>query len=410
MLLIDNYRMATASLRSNRLRSLLTMLGIIIAVVGVVTVVSIGEGVKRQVSGQVDKLGNDTLTVQPGKTVNREQDGAIAGINLLSTLPSGVALSEKDTETITRTQGVKKVAPMSLVNGVPATAERSYEQALIIGTSPALPEVIHHKVEFGSFFSANDNGKKVAVIGTLVAEKLFGESVPVGKNVMIRGQEFVVRGIFENFEINPLTPGMDFNNAIFIPIAAVKSINQGQVQFYEVRAQLNNVDTKKETAGAVGEALKDSHGGQDNFTVLLSDDTVSIANSIVKLITNMVIVVASISLFVGGIGIMNIMLVSVTERTREIGIRKAVGATNGQIRMQFMIEAAVLSVCGALIGVALSGLVNLGLLLTTDLQPVIQWQVVAIASVVSAITGVLFGAAPAFKASRKDPIEALRPM
>lgn len=408
MMFSDYFQMAIASIRANRLRSLLTLLGIIIGVAGVVTSVSIGEGVKQQIGQETHKLGQDVVSVRPGNVLDKDQSGIVSGINTLaSSSQSGSVLSEKDLAAIRESKKVNTVVPLSLATGLPKTESREFNDSVIIGTTTNLPEMLHQKIEFGGFFSGDDEGKNVAVIGTRVAEKLFGEFAPLGNTFTLRGEEYIVRGVFESFESTALSQGIDFNNAIFIPYSTSKRISGG-VQFYEILAKLNNKDQINTAMADITEKLKSSRGGEEDFTILRANDSIASTNSVIALITSMVVVIAAIAMIVGGIGIMNIMLVSVTERTREIGIRKAVGASDAQIGWQFLVEAAVLSIWGAIIGVVVSGLINLFLRVMTDLQPVIVPEVMAFAMVVSVLVGVLFGAAPAFKAAKKDPIEALR--
>lgn len=405
----ENFRMARTSLRSSRLRSFLTMLGIIIGVVSVVTIFSLGEGVKRQLSRESKHLGNNLITIRPGKLVNRDKSGNITSVNLLSNF-SVTSLNGKDLDVVSKTPHVKSFLPLSVVVGAPSYNDKNYDKSFVIGTTPNMPEVLKQKVEFGAFFAVEDHNKRTAVVGRDVAEKLFGEAVPIGKSMQIRGQEFIVQGIFEKFESNALNPAINFDSGVFIPYDTAKAISGGQSQIYEILVQVDSPDSVPETAGKLTESLKAAHEGQEDFTVLKNDETITASTTIINLITQLIALVAAISLFVGGIGIMNVMLVSVSERTREIGLRKAIGATNRQIRDQFMIEAILLSFWGAFIGVLLSFLTNFVIRITTDLQPIITWQVVLTATLVSMIVGLVFGMAPAIKASRKNPIDALRSM
>lgn len=409
MMFSDNFQMAITSIRANRLRSLLTMLGIIIGVVGVITSVSIGEGVKRQINRETDKLGQDVVSVRPGNILNRDQGGLISGINTLgSSSQAGAVLSDKDLEVLRKVPEVNTVVPLSLIAGLPKTDTREFPDGVVIGTTTNLPEMLRQEIEFGGFFSGDDEDLKVAVIGTRVAEKLFGEFTPLGETFDLRGEEFIVRGVFEEFESSALSQGIDFNNAIFIPSKTARELSGGNINFYEILIKLNDARSAADATVDIREALKSSHGGEEDFTVLRANDSLASTNSVVRLITTMVFAVALISMIVGGIGIMNVMLVSVTERTREIGIRKAVGANDSQIGTQFLIEAAVLSVWGAAIGVAAAGILNIFLRAMTDLEPVILWEVVIFATAASILVGVIFGAAPAYKAAKKDPIDALR--
>ena len=407
LLISDNYRMAVSSIRSSRVRSFLTMLGIIIGVVSVVTTVSLGEGVKNQVSNQISRLGNDLITIQPGKLVDRDENGKITSVNLLSTLGRGT-LSENDLESVKSADNVAEVTPLNLVTGTPKIGNKTFSGATVVATAENLPGMISQELEFGSFFENDGLSSNSAVIGRKVAISFFDENVPIGKTMVIHGHEFVVSGVFEKFNSNPIDPTLDMNSTIFIPYETGKEIAEGSTHIFQIFARTNNPANAQSSADSITASIKSNHGGEDDFTVLKQDDTLAIAQSVVNLITSLVAGIAAISLLIGGIGIMNIMLVSVSERTREIGIRKAIGATNRQIRLQFLIEAVVLTVWGALIGLFISLLVNIGLRISTDLQPAITWQVVVIATGVSIIVGVIFGITPAIKASIKDPIESLR--
>ncbi len=401
--------MARTSLRSARLRSFLTMLGIIIGVVSVVTIVSLGEGVKRQLSREVKHLGDTLITVRPGKLVNRDSNGNITSVNLLSGF-SVSTLTGKDLDAISKTPHISLAVPLSLVIGTPSNNDKTLDKSFIIATSPDMPEILNQKVEFGTFFGEEDHNKRTVVIGQVIAEQLYGEAVPIGKSMQIRGQEFIIRGIFEKFTSNGLNPAIDFNAGVFIPFDTGKVISGGNQPIYEILAKVDTPEAVDDTARDVTNSLKAAHSGQEDFTVLKHDETISVSASAINLITRLIAMLAAISLFVGGIGIMNVMLVSVSERTREIGLRKAIGATNRQIRDQFMTEAMLLSFWGSAIGILLALITNLIIRITTDFQPIITWPVVAIAMGVSVLVGLIFGTAPAIKASRKNPIDALRSM
>lgn len=408
MMIPDNFRMAVASLRSAKLRSFLTMLGVIIGVASVVTTVSLGEGVKRQVSGQLDLLGGDLITIRPGQT---PETGSGSGLGSFGILSSGMgigSLTELDLKTVRDTDGVRDAVPLSLINAVPSARDKKYEHGLVLATNGNLPSVLNQKVEFGVFFNPSEDDRQVAVIGASASAELFRESAPIGKTIQIRGQDFIVRGILEETAASPFNPGPDFNNAIFIPYTAGKNLNDNVAPIYQILAKPKKANEVDIAISGISANLEKVHGGQRDFTILGREDNLAVTNEVVVLLTSLIGGIAAVSLLVGGIGIMNVMLVSVSERTREIGIRKAIGATSRQIRTQFLIEAVVLSLWGAVIGLLVSGVINFMLRVTTEFQPVITWQTIGIAAAVSILVGAVFGAAPAFKASRKDPIEALR--
>lgn len=401
-----NFKMAVDSIRQARARSLLTMLGVIIGVVSVVTIVSIGEGVKNQIREGSEKAGNSLITVRPGNTVTRNDSGAVTGVNIPAIL-AGSALSEKDWQAVAGLQSVKSAIPLSYVNGIARIDNREFREGAIFATSEKLPAALNQEIQYGSFFNDDDSGKQVAVIGKRVAEKLFKENIPIGRSFEIRNQSFIVRGVFEEFDTPPLSIDADYNSAIFIPYKVGKSIDSvGAIQQLLVLPKDKiSADT---LATDVRAQLNAVHGGSGDFSVLKQEDALAATTSVLDILTRFMTGIAAISLVVGGIGIMNIMLVSVSERTREIGLRKAIGATNQQILSQFVIESAVLSLAGGIIGVIGSLLANYFIRLLTEFQPAVSLPVMGGALVISLVVGVVFGTAPALKAARKDPIEALR--
>lgn len=395
-----------SSVRSAKLRSFWTMLGVIIGVTSVIMVVAIGEGIKQQISGQIHHMGKNIIIVRPAElhgSTGLNSNGA----NLLSGLNISGSLTQKDVSIVSNSKGVTASAPLTITTGNVQNDGVTYSKGFVIGTSEDLPSILNQSVEFGAFLTNNDVGSNVAVIGQKVADDLFSEDVPLGRSFTFHGQRFIVRGIFNKFDTTPLSEQADFNNAIFIPNDVAESLSNNTAPTYEILAKASTGQTAK-VAATISSDLQKSHGGQANFSVLQGNQNIGSSDEILNLLTRLIAGVAAISLLVGGIGIMNVMLVSVAERMHEIGIRKAVGATNGQILSQFMIEASVLSLAGGVIGIALSFGLDLILRLTTELKPVISWHVVLIATGVSLLVGIIFGSVPAFKAARKDPIEALR--
>lgn len=402
----NNAKLALASLRSAKWRSFLTMLGIIVGVVSVVTVVSIGEGVKQQLVAQINQSGPDLITVRPGKVVNRDSAGNVTGYDMLGMIGAG-DLEESDWQGIQKIDNVGLTVPMNLVPGVlEAANDKKYADGFVIGAPDGVPEVLNQEIAYGTFYTKST--KDAAVIGKRIAERLFEENVPIGKSFQFRGRSFIVRGVFDEFLTSPLTPASDYNNAVFIPYDVSKELTSGETHIYQVLVKPNKPENARQVATDIRAALRADRAGQDDFTVLQQEENLALAGSLLGLLTAMITGVAAVSLIVGGIGVMNIMLVSVSERTHEIGIRKAIGATNQQILSQFLLEAAVLSFVGGVLGVIFSLLLNYCLRIFTDIQPVITLPVVLIATAVSLTVGIVFGITPALRAARKDPIEALR--
>jgi len=398
-----NFRLAVESLRSSKWRSMLTMLGIIIGVVSVVTTVSLGEGARQGVLSQIRKSGDDLITIRPGIAKNRASEPVN---NFFGPRYAGT-LSESDYSAVRGLPTTDKIAPFSYVSNSISKENKTYNEGLVIGTSQDLPNVLGQKIRYGSFFKNDEAQRNTAVIGTRVAERLFGENVPIGKYFTIRGKPFIVQGIFDEFIASPLSRSTDFNTAVFIQFDTAKEIT-GSSDIYQILARPSNGVNKDKYSIDIQKALLASHGGQSDFTIQNQSDKLSESNEALTMMTSFVAGIAAISLIVGGIGILNIMLVSVTERTREIGIRKAIGATTGQILNQFLFEAILLSICGGIIGLILSLLANYLFRIFTELTPIITWPIMVIAFLVSMTVGIIFGVTPALTAAQKRPIDALR--
>ncbi len=409
MLLGGYIKLARSSMRSSRWRSVLTMLGIIVGIVSVVTTVSIGEGVKQQIVNQIERRGEDLITILPGKTDADSASGYFARLNPTAPRVSS-AFGESDLQALRATPGVSRLAPFGTVTGEVAAGSESFAATQVIATSEDLPNVLNQKLAFGTFFTDKAEGSvNSAVIGQRVAEELFGENVPLGRELTVRGTKFIVRGVFEEFDANsPLLAVDNYDNAIFIPYRVGQELMGGSMAIYQVLARPSESQNTSILITALHNALAAARGDATDYAVLKQSDALELTDGTLALLTTMIAGVASISLVVGGIGIMNIMLVSVTERTREIGVRKAVGATNRQILYQFLTEAAVLSFVGGVLGVLMSLGVNFVLRIMTNLEPVVSLASVLVAVGVSFAVGVLFGSAPAVVASRKDPIDSLR--
>lgn len=402
-----NVKMTLQSVRSTKWRSLLTMLGIIIGIVSVVMTVGIGEGVKQEVAKQVNQFGDDLITIRPGNLQQRNGK-LVSNTDLLFGLNSLSGLTERDLETVQKSDKVRLAAPLSIVPGAVQADSRKIENSLVLATNNNLPGALNRTIRYGDFFDTNTQQGNFAVIGRNVADRLFDEQIPLGRSFTFRGQTFVVRGMFDEFKSTPLSPVSNFNDAIFIPYKVAERLTGNSTQMYSILAKPDKPETMDQAIAAVEKNLLAAHGGQKDFSVLDPEANLTASSDVLSLLTTMIAAIAAISLLVGGVGIMNIMLATVTERMHEIGIRKAIGATNRQILNQFMLEAAVLSLLGGIVGIIVSIVGVYGLRLYTDLQPIISWQAIVVATLASLTIGIVFGTIPAVKAARKDPIEALR--
>lgn len=401
-----NLKTALSSLGQSRWRTTFTMMGIIIGISSVVTIVSLGEGLKHQIVGQINQLGTNVVAVRPGKLVNKK--GGLNNLNLYAFLTPST-LTIKDVGAIERLAPVNNAAPIEFVTNIASTDNGEQDNVFVAGSSPNLGNVLHQNIAYGSFFADDDLSQNFAVIGSEAAAKLFGELNPVGETVHIMGQDFIVHGVFTPSSGSILSlPQTDINSSIFIPTGAAEQLTSGHTNILQILVQLKSGVNVDSSVKLIDKTLTTNHGGTNDFTVLKRNELLGVSNQLVNSATSFVSGIAAISLLVGGIGIMNILLVSVTERTREIGIRKAIGATNRQILNQFLVEGLVLSIGGGAIGIAVSYLINLLLRLYSGWKPVISLPILFLAVGISIAAGVVFSLAPAFKAARKDPIAALR--
>jgi putative ABC transport system permease protein len=395
------------SLKHSKLRSFWTMFGVIIGVAAVITIVAIGNGIKQQIGSQIHQYGSNIITVRTSE-LSFGSGSSVNNVSALSGLSVSGPLTGSDYSTVSKASGVNSSAPLSLVSGQVSGDNGVYKNGFVIGTTPDLSNLLNQSLAYGNFIGNQDAGTSVAVLGPKAALSLFNEDVPLGRSFKFREHNFLVEGIFNDFNSSPLSQQADFNNAVFIPYDVGQSLTNNTSPVYEILARAAVQSETNQVAHNIKSALNSTHGGQSGFTILTGSQNLAVNNSILGLLTKLIAGVAGISLLVAGIGIMNVMLVSVSERVREIGIRKAVGATNRQILSQFMLESALISFIGGVIGIALAFFIDFAIRISTDFRPDITWQIVVIASGVSLFFGIVFGSIPAIKAAAKDPIEALR--
>ena len=380
-MILENIRLSFAVIFGAKLRSLLTMLGIIIGVSSVLIIISMGEGVKNQVTNSIIGLGASLISVTPGQSVKRNDDGSIKEVNFAEGFGTST-LSEADVESIRDIESVEAVAPIMVVPGTVKNSSEEVSTTTIIATNEQYPKALNQKVATGAFFKDDSTGN-TAVIGSDIADEEFNGVSAVGKVITLRSENFIITGVLEKFESAFGVFGPDLNRGVFISIDKGKQLTNGVVSISEIDVSVQADADSNAIVKQIDEAVLQNHGGERDFSVIKQDEIIEITDQIFSVITSFVAAIAGISLFVGGIGIMNIMLVSVTERTKEIGLRKAVGATNWHILQQFLIEAVILSAIGGLLGTAFSYLVVQGISAFTDLRGSFAFSTVLLALGVS---------------------------
>ncbi|HRQ11804.1 MAG TPA: ABC transporter permease [Promineifilum sp.] len=411
MNLTENIRLAFSSLMANKLRAILTMLGIIIGVAAVITLVSVGEGVQAVVVSEFQGLGNNLLFVTPGRL-----DAGEFGHSR-----TRAELTNDDYLTLTDTFNVPNLARVAPIYDRPALITRGGNevQVTVTGTTPDYTAVRDFHPVLGDFFTEQDvtTAARVAVLGQTVYESLFPDGdVPIGQTIRINNVNFRVIGLMEE------KGGSGFNdqdNTILVPLNTAQRRlfparrPDGKFRIDQIYAQVISEERQDAAITEMELALRQTRGiafrDEDDFTILSQSEIIGALGQITGVLTTFLGVIAGISLLVGGIGIMNIMLVSVTERTREIGLRKAVGARRSNILWQFLTEAVILSSIGGLIGLALGAtgawLISL---LSDTLDATVAWNSVVLAILFSAAVGLFFGIYPATRAAALNPIDALR--
>jgi putative ABC transport system permease protein len=402
--LVAIIRIAMRALARNKLRSILTMLGIIIGVGAVIAMVSVGQGAQQQAQQQIAAMGSNMLFVQSG-TVNR--GGMRMGWGATKTLVYDDLLA-----IMRECPSVKAAAPGSQASAQVVFGNDNWATN-INGTEPQYFDIRSWPMAEGSSFSPDDvsMAANVAVIGETVRKNLFGATDPIGETIRINNLPFKVVGLLIP-KGTSAAMGQDQDDIILVPITTLQKKITGQDWLRWIMVSAVSKDASYTAQQQITALLRDRHrirSGQDNdFFVRNLADMADLADQNARLFTILLGSIASISLLVGGIGIMNIMLVSVTERTREIGIRMAIGATEGDVQQQFLIEAVVLSIAGGGIGI-ISGMGASYLITQTLGWPVLVSTTAIVAAVLfSMAVGVFFGFYPARKAARLDPIEALR--
>ncbi|MBI5733227.1 ABC transporter permease [Candidatus Jorgensenbacteria bacterium] len=412
MKLKDSIRTALRGLTHAKVRSLLTMLGIVIGIASVIVLMSIGKSAERLILNQVQSIGSNLVFIVPGATKGSRfaSPPSVQGVIIKT-------LIKTDLEALRREPTVERAAP-EVRGQAKIVFENNDTTVTYTGTSEEFFTIRNFEVKRGNPFTNSDvdSFNRVALLGPEIARTLFGERDPINKTIRLKGISFRVVGVLEEKGLGPF--GVDQDNLVIIPISIAQKQLLGINYYNVITVQASDSYNVEFTQSRVTAILRQNHRitdpSKDDFTIRTQEDALAILGNITSILKIFLTSIAFISLIVGGIGIMNIMLVSVVERTKEIGLRKAVGATNRDILQQFLIEAILLTVTGGIVGIFIGSLVDvlaylvLVNVLTSGWVFALPLSALTLAVTVATATGIIFGIYPARKASLKNPIDSLR--
>lgn len=403
ILFINHVQNALQSLRSSRIRSGLTMLGVTIGIASITTIMALSSGASQIVSNQVNSLGGNIAVIRPGKMIDPIDNLTKMHTQNKYTLST---LTENDVTSIKKIPNIHLVAPIMILAGAIKADSAAPSSSVIVATTPELAELAELKVNDGQFLDP-EISPDTAVIGTQLSIDIFGTELSIGRTFTIHDNSFTVIGILKR-QNNPINfNSIDFDNAAIINFDVGKKMNQNITQIQQINIKADSISNLNKAIIDINKTLLKNHNGENDFSVLTGNQISKPTSQFFYTIAGALTAIAAISLLVGGIGIMNIMLVTVAERTREIGIRKALGASDMDISMQFLIESLAISVCGGITGYILGYILAFAICTFLTFEPAINWQIAGISVAISVIMGLLFGLYPAVRAARKDPIESL---
>lgn len=405
LLLRTHLSIALDSLHRNRARTFLSALGIAIGVASIVLIMSLTGGIGSLISASSDKNNANLILVRPST-------GKELAENLIDELTANnqyakSSLTLDDTTSIAKLGNIEAVSPIASNISAVTIGDKSYQSINVVATNADLIKTAKLALKNGQFFEESGTHNNAAVIGHDLATKLFGTTDILARTFQYGDQKFIIIGVLEKTDSPINYNGVDFDNSILIDINFANSF-ESSIQIQQINVRTTTTDSTESVAEEIKTKLTNSKKGDTTFQVLTGSSNFQPAGSLLSIISSMLTLVASISLVVGGVGIMNIMLVSVSERTREIGIRKAVGASSGNILLQFLFESIILSFIGGIMGIALGYATAFAISLITPFAPHISWSILGITCLTSLIVGVIFGVYPAAKAATKDPITSLK--
>ncbi len=402
--LLSHIQNAIESLNANRMRTFLTMLGIMIGIMSMTIILSLSGGLGNMISDQVSNEGGSIIVVRP-KEIGANDKNIISNLATSKSFTRS-SLTEQDFGSLADLDHVVAASPLaSFASEITAAGKKNITN--ILAVSSELDKAISLKLRDGQFIT-DTTGSHNTVLGYQLASELFGADQAIGQNIHIKNQPFLVVGVLEPQENVINFNNTDFDNTAIINYTAGKIASQNSIQIQQINVRVDSVNSLDSVRQKIERKMSDNHKGEQDFTVISGQDISHPSDDFIDLTTLVLALVAGVSLVVGGIGIMNIMLVNVSERTREIGIRKALGANNTQIMSQFLTESTIMSLGGGLLGYATGYSFSFGLSTFLPFKPLFSWEIAAVVMLISLVVGVFFGIYPAIRAARKNPIESLR--
>lgn len=406
----ENVNLAVLALIDHKFRSFLTILGIIFGIASVIAMISIGEGAKKQAIAKYQDLGVSNIIVRDKDLTDKELEEV--------RMKFSKGLSFEDAKAIEEiVPGVISVAAQSETKLEAKSGDKS-SKATVIGITPAILQVLNYEPDKGEFINADhyERQLKVCILGSTIAKDLFSYENPVGRNVKLDDQWFEIIGVMETKALFTETVGelasRDLNNDVYIPLSTfnkrIPRKNKFDSEIKQLTVKLENSDNLVETAAVIRGIIDRHHFNNEDFSIIVPYELMKQEEKEARIYNILLASIAAISLIVGGIGIMNIMLASILERTREIGVRRALGGRKSHIMKQFITEAVILSITGGIIGVFLGVTFSVGITWVSDVQTSITWYSIFIAFAFSLIVGITFGYLPAKRAANLRPVESIR--